>query len=193
MRVQTHRPRLTATVDLPGGQDRLRQLILYISLRCESAPRFGRIKLNKIIWRADFNAYAQRKMPITGRAYQKIELGPAPKEMRPLLDEMTRIGLIDYREFDFGDNVVEMRPIAKVPPNLSYFSQDDLKFVEEAIRYYWEKTGTETSDDSHGIAWKSRRLNETMHYELSYLSDEKISSDEKTAILDKLRLKSSAY
>jgi hypothetical protein len=190
MRVQTNRPRLTATVDLPGRQDRLRQLILYVSLRCEKAPRFGKIKLNKIIWKADFNSFAKRKMPVTGRAYQKIELGPAPKEMKPLLDEMEHIGLIDYQNTDFGDDIVEMRPIAKVPPNLAYFSKDDLSFVEEAIFYYWEKTGMETSDGSHGIAWKSRRLNETMHYELSYLSDERISQQERTSILAKLQTRS---
>jgi hypothetical protein len=83
--------------------------------------------------------------------------------MKPLLDEMERIGLIGYEKTDFGNGMVEMRPIAKMPPNLAYFSKDDMEFVEEAIMHYWEKTGVETSDDSHGIAWnglctKVRRL-----------------------------------
>jgi hypothetical protein len=163
MRVQTTRPKLTASLSLPGGQDRLRQLILYVSLRCETAERFGHIKLNKIIWKADFDAYAYRKMPITGRAYQKLEWGPAAKEMLPLLTEMERVGLIQWMQENFGKDdsgkdIVEHRPIAKIPPNLSYFCRDDLKFVEDSIRYYWNKTGTEASDDFHGIAWKSRDI-----------------------------------
>jgi hypothetical protein len=114
-------------------------------------------------------------MPVTGRAYQRLELGPAPKEMRPLLNEMERLGIIDYKITYFGDGVIEYRPTAKVPPNLSFFSYDDLSFVDAAIAYYWDKTGTETSDDSHGIAWKSRENKATMYYELSYLSDEEIA------------------
>ncbi|MFZ3235603.1 MAG: hypothetical protein WA184_09560, partial [Stellaceae bacterium] len=72
----------------------------------------GLIKLNKILWKADFDAYAARNIPVTGRAYQRLELGPAPREMRPLLNEMIRARLIHLEETDFGDGVIEYRPIA---------------------------------------------------------------------------------
>jgi hypothetical protein len=49
-----HRPRLTWKVPLPGGQKRLREAVLYVSAACKDAERFGLVKLNKIIWRADF-------------------------------------------------------------------------------------------------------------------------------------------
>jgi hypothetical protein len=191
MRVQVARPRLTASLPLLGGQDRLRQLILYVSLRCEKAERFGRIKLNKIIWRADFEAYAQRKLPITGRAYQKLEWGPAAKEMLPLLNEMLRLGVIEYHETDFGEDrygerVIEQRPIAKLLPNLEYFTRSDIEFVEDSIDYYWGKTGNESSDDSHGMAWKSRNLKETIYYELAYLSDEPITDKETRALIERM-------
>jgi hypothetical protein len=191
MRVQLARPRLTASLPLFGGQDRLRQLILYVSLRCEKAERFGRIKLNKIIWRADFEAYAQRKLPVTGRMYQKLEYGPAAKEILPLLTEMQKIGQIEYIETDFGEDrsgepIIEQRPIAKIPPNLAYFTRADLAFVEDSIDYYWDKTGTEASDDSHGMAWQARNLRETIHYELAYLSDEQITHSERQMLIQKM-------
>jgi len=156
MRVQTHRPRLTAKVDLPGGQDRLRQIILYVSLRCDNSERFGRIKLNKIIWKADFDAFAKRRMPVTGRTYQRLELGPAPKEMKPILDEMEKLGSIDYRITDFGDNIIEYRPIAKIPPNLSYFSRDDLDFVDLSINYYWIKRGMRPATIREVSSWRTK-------------------------------------
>ena len=62
--------------------------------------------------------------------------------------------------------------MALVDPNLSIFTSADLSFVEEAIEYYWEKTGIEASDDSHRAAWKSRNNGDLMPYELAYLSDE---------------------
>jgi hypothetical protein len=195
MRVQATRPRLTAKVDLPGGQDRLRQLILYVSLRCVGAERFGRVKLNKILWKADFTSYATRQVPVTGRIYQKLDWGPALKEMLPLLREMERVGFIEFVQTDFGFDacgkpIIESRPTAKFPPNLRYFSTDDLEFVEQAISYYWDKTGHEASDDSHGMAWKTRDLKETMYYELSYLSDDGISEGERAEILNKIRQRS---
>ena len=76
MRVKTTRPKLTPSVILPGKQDRLRQMILYVATKCAKAERMGLIKLNKILWKADFDAFAARQRPITGREYQRLDLGP---------------------------------------------------------------------------------------------------------------------
>jgi len=176
LRVHTQRPRLTPKVNLRGEQDRLRQMILYISEKCAPAERMGLIKLNKILWKADFDAFAARQIPVTGRAYQRLELGPAPREMRPLLRDMLRDRLIHFEETDFGDGVIEMRPIADTRPALDNFTPEDVSYVDAAIAYYWNMNGRETSDDSHGIAWKSRKNNDPMYYELSFLSDAPISS-----------------
>jgi hypothetical protein len=191
MRVQTRRPQLTAKVDLPGGQDRLRQMILYVSIRNVQAVRFGLVKLNKIIWRADFEAFSTRGRPVTGRAYQRLPQGPAAKEMRPLLNEMEREQAISYELTDFGKDehgrdIIEQRPIALVGPNLAHFTKEDLEYVESSIRHYWLMTGGETSDESHGVAWKSRGNRATMYYELSYLSDEMLRQDERDAIVQHL-------
>jgi hypothetical protein len=175
--------RLTQTVPLPGGQDRLRQLILYISRQCAKAQWYGLTKLNKILWKADFDAFAARQRPITGRAYQRLELGPAPKEMLPLLRDMEKAGEIEYELTDYGDGIVERRPVALKKPNLSNFKQSDLDFVKGSISYYWHKTGKETSDESHGVAWKSRENNDPLYYELSFLSDAEISPSQRVKVL----------
>jgi hypothetical protein len=60
---------LTYKVHLPGGQKRLREMILYISNRCNDAPRWGKSKLNKILWRAGSHAFLNRGDPVTGRPY----------------------------------------------------------------------------------------------------------------------------
>src|SRR3954452_13432604 len=87
-------PRLTVTVPLPGGQSRLRQLILHVATRCEKAEWFGAIKLNKIIWKADFDSFAERRVPVTGREYRRQKFGPALREMLPVHRDMQAEGLI---------------------------------------------------------------------------------------------------
>jgi hypothetical protein len=174
------RPQLTVTrVKLVGGQDRLRDLILYVAKRCVSATRFGRVKLNKIIWKADFDSYAVRQVPITGGRYQRLALGPALKDMAPTLRRMRDGGLLREEETVFEDGsekITEFRPVALAEPNLALFTTEDIAFVDAAIVYYWDMTGNETSDDSHGIAWKTRKNGDPMPYELAFLSDKKIGA-----------------
>ena len=169
------KPRLTDRINLPGGQDRLRQMILYVAQRCAQADRFGWVKLNKILWKADFDAYAARGIPITGRGYQRLPLGPAAKEMRPLLREMQRDRLIRIDPVDVGARLPEYRTVALVDSNLSRFTDDDLAFVDKSIEYYWNMTGTETSDDSHGVAWDTHHNGDPLPYELARLSDKPLS------------------
>lgn len=164
-------PQLTLRVDLPGGQSRLVEMILYIAHRCQGARRFGGIKLNKILWKSDFDAYATRGVPVTGRAYQRLRLGPAPRELLPVHGNMQRSGLIRVEATDFGDGIVEHRTIPLRDPDLTNFTEDDVGFVDRAIAYYWTLTGMETSDDSHGVAWSTRANGEPMPYETALLAD----------------------
>lgn len=167
--------KLTFEVDLPDGQGRLREMVLYVSGRCYTAERFGKVKLNKILWRADFEAFRTRGTPVTGRSYQKLAAGPAPIEMPLVLEEMRGDGFISFDVADLGDGFVEERIRPLVKPNLRFFSQDDIGFVEESIDFYWGKSASSASELSHKIAWKSREFLDLMPYELVFLSDEKMS------------------
>lgn len=169
--------KLTYRFELPGGQNRLREMVLYVSEHSADAEFFGLVKLNKTVWKADFSAFADRRIPVTGRPYQRLALGPAPVEMKPLLAEMIQDGQLELKSFFFGKDqsgkdIIEYRPLAKVTPVLRWFSVDDLSYVDRAIAYYRPFTGRETSDDSHGIAWSSRNDLDPMPYESAILSDE---------------------
>lgn len=177
-----HRAKLTWKVPLPGGQRRLREAVLYVSKACVEAPYFGLVKLNKIIWRADFESFAQRGQPVTGRLYQRLPQGPAPVEMLPVLNELQADGLLKIERTKIVD-FEEQRPIALAEPVLTFFSPGDIACFDRAISVYWDKTGTETSDISHGVAWNSRSDNEAMPYELAYLSDEPIGRSQKGRLL----------
>lgn len=178
---------LTYRVDLPGGQLRLREMILYISERCSTAQYFDKIKLNKILWKADFDAFAARRVPVTGRPYQRLQFGPAPVEMPPLYGEMLQEGLIHIDQTDLGEGAKEHRTIADARPELKLFSQDDLSYVDTAIAYYWNKIGNEASDDSYGVAWATRENGDPMPYELALLSDRRLGKTQAERLLEMAR------
>ena len=182
--VRSHRQSkaLTYQVSLPGGQSRLRDLVIYVSTKCFDAPRFGLIKLNKIIWRADFTAFAERGIPVTGRYYQRLRLGPAPVEMPHILREMQQDGLLEYQVTDFGiaqdgTPIREQRPLPLVTPTMRWFSPDDIGFVDAAIDHYWSMTGVETSDESHGVSWRTRENGDPMPYEAAHLLTEELRGE----------------
>jgi hypothetical protein len=183
--IEREAPSLTTSVPLPDGQKRLRALIVHIAEECREAPRFGLVKLNKILWKADYSSFAERGRPITGRAYQRLKWGPAPVEMKPLLREMFEAHEISYSDTDFGDGVIEQRIIPEVPADVRVFLAEELRYVDRAISYYWDKTGTESSDDSHGVAWKTRSDGDPMPYELAYLSDRPLEGRQLTRLLEK--------
>ena len=160
----------------------MREAVLYVSRACESAPLFGLVKLNKIIWRADFESFAQRGQPVTGRQYQRLPQGPAAVEMLPVLDELQADGLLRIENIRIVDHD-EHRPIALAEPVLTLFSRGDLDCLDRAISAYWDKSGRETSDVSHGVAWNSRTDGEPMPYELAYLSDAPIGASQRGRLL----------
>src|ERR1035437_1475045 len=61
------------------NDDKLRELVLYIATASEGDEPFGKVKLNKILFFADFEAYRRFVRSITGHEYQKLAQGPAPR------------------------------------------------------------------------------------------------------------------
>lgn len=162
---------LTYKVHLPGGQRRLKEAALYVIGRYADAESFGLVKLNKTLWKADFDAFAERGHPVTGRQYKRLPQGPVPSEIVPVIQEMLKDSIIRIettRVFDYD----EKRPIALAEANLKEFSPADVEYLDKAIGFYWDKTGREASDQSHGVAWKTRFNGDPMPYNLAYLSDE---------------------
>ena len=178
--------RLTWQVRLPGGQKRLREIVIFVSVECASAEYFGLVKLNKIIWRADFQAFARRGVPVTGRQYQRLSKGPAAIEMLPVLNELQSEGAIRL-EGRIVIDYPEKRPVALVRPNLRLFSEDDMHYVREAIKHYWSMTGAETSDESHGMAWRTREDGMPIPYESIFLSDAPLDNLQRHKLLELAR------
>lgn len=160
-----------AVSDLAGGQNRLKDAVLYVAHACRNANRFGQTKLNKIIWRADFKAFAERGVPVTGRKYQRLPQGPCLVEMVPVQRDLCNEGKIAVERTDLGDGFYEDRVVPLVPFRSNYLAAGDIAYLDEAVSHYWNKTARETSDESHGVAWKTLHNRARMPYEAAHLAD----------------------
>ena len=80
------------TPSQPQSFDRgkFKEMILYFSMRCEESKDagIGMVKLNKLLYRADFEAYRTLGSSITGETYERQEFGPVARDLLIVLDEL---------------------------------------------------------------------------------------------------------
>jgi hypothetical protein len=170
---------LTFSVGLPGGDRRFWEAILFVAAECQRARRFGKVKLNKILWRADFQSFKARMVPVTGWSYEKRAAGPAPVQMEASLNSMVEEGLIAINKIDVGGDYVEHRVVPLREARMDFFDSVDMEYINESIQFYWRKSATNASELSHATAWNVCNFTEVMPYESVFLSDKKLNLDEK--------------
>ncbi len=165
---------LTSGSEDTESKERLREMMLFISDRCESDPTFGAIKLNKILFFSDFFSFAEHGRAITGVPYKKYAQGPVPTVLKPLRDKMQQSGEIAIRKKRYQggmqDRVVPLRE-----PDLTKFNGQDIVMVEEVIDMLWGLSATEVSELSHDRAWRNASDGEVIPYEAAFVSDEPLT------------------
>jgi len=130
------------------SQERTRELILYLAERSENDPRFGRVKLAKLLFFCDFGAYAELGEPITGACYRKKAHGPLADEQLLAERDLQDSGAIEIQEV--GRHVyTQKRIVPKRKPNLSWLSAEQRALVDEVVQRHWDDDATEIRSLSH--------------------------------------------
>src|SRR4051794_39698051 len=80
--------------------EKFKALVHYICWRCEDPTKLGAVKLNKVLWRADFRAYLELGDPVTGATYIKRQYGPVPSDILPTLRQLEAEGKLSIRTVD---------------------------------------------------------------------------------------------
>jgi len=157
----------------PEDEQKMKELILYISQKCADDPGFGYTKLNKILYFSDFLAYAYYGSPITGFEYQKLPNGPAPRRLLPMRKQLTETGELGIQEVPLRRGYVQKRTVNLRPPNLDAFSAKQIALVDAVIEALANVDATAASTWSHMmVGWKVAEMNETIPYETIFLTEE---------------------
>lgn len=130
------------------SNDKLQELILFIARRSEDDPRFGSVKLNKLLFFSDFTAYAELGRSITGQAYQRLENGPCPKQLIPVTKQLEKAQAFAIRTDECYGRTRKI-PIALREADLSQFSAEEIAIVTDVIAKLWKKTAKGISSLSH--------------------------------------------
>jgi hypothetical protein len=128
--------------------DKFRELLVYVAEKTGDDERFGDVKVNKVLWFADFRAYNELGRPITGATYQKLKLGPAARAFVP-----ARKQLVDERAVDVGTRRVgphnQTFTRARRSAKTELFRHEELALVDRIIEWLGPRSATDVSDLSH--------------------------------------------
>ena len=134
----------------------------------ERVQGLGRVKLNKLLYFADFDHFEKYGQPITGDVYVNNELGPVPQHIQDVLSgmiqdkkvEVVAEPLIDYVRYS-------LRPLARWSPGA--FESREIEMLCSVASKWGGHTAREIVIASHGEApWLATRKGEEIPYPLAY-------------------------
>ncbi len=159
-------------------QNKFRELMLYIASNATNDPTFGAVKLNKILYYADFAAFRQLGKPITGATYRKLDEGPAPLEMLDQRRALIEDGHAEIQKAPYFTGV-QHRLVAKRQPDRELFEPAELPIVDEVAHFFWGRTAREVSDFSHReTGWAAAKPREIIPYDTVWLSSDPFTQEE---------------
>jgi hypothetical protein len=148
---------------------KFKELMLYFSKRGqEEGLVIGSTKLNKLMFFADFRAFEQTGVPITGARYQKLEWGPAARELLPMRNELLRDEEARLVQEGKADVLV---PASGGDVRRSVLSDTDRRIADEIFEELRPYNAIAASDYSHlkSAGWNVVELHEDIPYESAFV------------------------
>jgi uncharacterized phage-associated protein len=155
---------------------KFKELILYVCGKSACDPNFGATKLNKILFLADFWAYANFGNPITGVEYMRLPHGPAPRPLIPIRRQMENAGELAIQETALDPEMKRKKPINLRAADLSVFDAEEIALVDKVIEVCQNASASGVSRYTHHWhGWIAAIDGETIPYETVFISDDPIT------------------
>lgn len=129
---------------------KFKELVIYVAQKSSDDPKFGSIKLNKIVAYADMVHFAKTGKPITSAQYMKQPMGVVARCMKPALDELSvtrELALVPKERHGY---------IAKVPTalrqaDINEFKASEIEAIDEVLAALQNHHGASVSYLSHKL------------------------------------------
>jgi len=123
-------------------------------------------KLNKLLFYADFKHFKDYTVSITGARYAHIPFGPAPDKYAFYFATLLENGLVGVKEYEFSEQVIGEEFVSVKEPDLSLFSDTELKILATVKEYFKDFTAKRITEFSHDEgAYKETSTGDVISYE----------------------------
>jgi hypothetical protein len=154
------------------------EMALYIAKKSESDTKFGAVKLQKIMFAADFTAYL-RGQSITNQPYRRLGRGPVMKRYLVLRDQMERNGDACIELRDVGRERPQARLVAKREPDVTIFTNEEKQAIDDALCLLKDMAAMDVANWSHQFpCWDYAADGEEFPYAAILLSNRELTAAE---------------
>lgn len=157
-------------------EEKFRELVLYIC--AQDDPRLGAVKLNKILFYADMQAYRRLGRSISGDEYQHLREGPAPRHLLPVRASLIEDGSAVVEEVQYF-NGIQTRLKGRRAPELRAFDDEEIAIVDSVVDQLHLMNAREVTEISHEeVGWRVTEEGETIPYVTAWLSAQPLSQEQ---------------
>jgi hypothetical protein len=164
---------MAGRTEFDGG--RFKELVLLLAERSKDDPRMSRVKLNKLLYLVDFDAYRLLGHSLTGATYIKGEHGPMAAQLPLAEKELGERGYLGWRS-EGEPPYTQKIPVALETADESRFTADELRIIEAALAQLADVGGGGARDWSHeeSVGWNEVEDEEAIPYHSAVFSTEPI-------------------
>ncbi len=134
---------------------------------------WGKKKLAKLLYFADFDLYEKDQRSITGDVYRALPMGPVPETLEEITAEMVKNKIISIKQVQ-GLNGYNPTEVYKclIKPDLSVFDDEEKKMLDRIAVKYGNLNGKQLEELSHAEApYIGTELKSKIPYELAFYRD----------------------
>jgi hypothetical protein len=168
------------------NRGKFKELVVYLSQ--ESLARgdegFGMVKLNKLLYWSDFEAFRLLGRPLTGATYEKQEYGPVARDLPIVLDELASEQRLHWQLIPSGPYTRKVPAASEAEvdrADTEQFSADELHIINRALEELASRGGKSASEWSHeqSAGWNvAQEFGDTIPYETAFVSTEPIPAED---------------
>jgi hypothetical protein len=157
---------------------------MHLAERSANDDGFGVVKLNKLLYRSDFEAFRLIGHSITGATYERQDYGPVARELPRALDALAARGYIQWHHPAKGPYVRDVPGILEAP-DLSLFAKEELEIVDRSLDELSEHGGKSVSEWSHeeSAGWRLNDNGAEITYESGLIDPTRRLDSERETLL----------
>jgi hypothetical protein len=169
-------------------RSKFKELVLHLAQASAGDEGFGMVKLNKLLYRADFEAFRLLGRSITGATYERQDYGPVARELPLALDELAAAGYLVWRHVPRGPYTRDV-PKAVEPADTGLFSDDEKAIIASSLEDLATLGGKAASRWSHeqSSGWQARDNGNEIPYASAFVSTEPLSDEQMERALQRSR------
>lgn len=163
-------------MEVTYSERKFTELLLYVAGRLAGDRAGGATKLNKVIFFTEFTHVRRHGSAISGCEFQKLEHGPAPRQLLPVRRRLVESGDAEIVTEDFLGRE-QHRLVPRREADMSVFSEDERQTIDDVLAQLAGLTGTQVSELSHEEpAWNLTEIGETIPYGAALLGAKQVST-----------------